>query len=104
LSQALRLFNFEMNLNDQDGDLLYVKVDPSGVDSWKLEPVIEQLKEGAVGVIPTDTVYVMLLLIFDMWLNSTINSYMEFFPITNNNLKGRASSCISSLLGLALII
>lgn len=43
----------------KDGDLLYVKVDP-GVDSWKLEPVIEQLKVGAVGVIPTDTVYAIV--------------------------------------------
>lgn len=43
----------------EDG-LLYVKVDPSGADSWKLDPVIELLKEGAVGVIPTDTVYAIV--------------------------------------------
>ncbi|KAI5651095.1 hypothetical protein M9H77_37100 [Catharanthus roseus] len=40
----------------EDG-LLYVEVDPSGSDSWKLDPVVALLKEGAVGVIPTDTVY-----------------------------------------------
>ncbi|KAK4426052.1 putative protein HI [Sesamum alatum] len=40
----------------QDG-LLYVEVDPSGADSWKLDPIVDLLKEGAVGVIPTDTVY-----------------------------------------------
>nr|GMC59310.1 YrdC-like domain protein [Ipomoea batatas] len=40
----------------EDG-LLYLEVDPSGSDSWKLDPVIQLLKEGAVGVIPTDTVY-----------------------------------------------
>ncbi|OVA00936.1 hypothetical protein BVC80_2577g1 [Macleaya cordata] len=40
--------------------LLYVEVDPSGADSWKLEPVVKLLKEGAVGVIPTDTVYVVV--------------------------------------------
>ncbi|KAK4747867.1 hypothetical protein SAY87_014453 [Trapa incisa] len=40
----------------EDG-LLYVEVDPSGADSWKLEPVIDILRKGAVGVIPTDTVY-----------------------------------------------
>ncbi|CAK9143304.1 unnamed protein product [Ilex paraguariensis] len=40
----------------EDG-LLYVEVDPLGVDSWKLDPVVELLKQGAVGVIPTDTVY-----------------------------------------------
>lgn len=37
--------------------VLYLEVDPSGVDAWRLEPVIELLKHGAVGVIPTDTVY-----------------------------------------------
>lgn len=36
---------------------MYVEVDPSGADSWKLESVVNLLKEGAVGVIPTDTVY-----------------------------------------------
>uniref|UniRef100_A0A803KWV8 Threonylcarbamoyl-AMP synthase n=1 Tax=Chenopodium quinoa TaxID=63459 RepID=A0A803KWV8_CHEQI len=46
--------------NFQDGGVLYVEVDPSGIDSWKLEPVIQQLKEGAVGVIPTDTVYAIV--------------------------------------------
>lgn len=42
----------------QEDGLLYVEVDPSGSDSWKLDPVVALLKEGAVGVIPTDTVYV----------------------------------------------
>ncbi|KAA8530100.1 hypothetical protein F0562_004809 [Nyssa sinensis] len=40
----------------EDG-LLYIEVDPLGADGWKLDPVVELLKEGAVGVIPTDTVY-----------------------------------------------
>ncbi|XP_043708492.1 uncharacterized protein YciO [Telopea speciosissima] len=40
--------------------LLYVEVDPSGADSWKLDPVIELLKQGAIGVIPTDTVYAIV--------------------------------------------
>ncbi|XP_011007438.1 PREDICTED: uncharacterized protein LOC105113108 isoform X2 [Populus euphratica] len=39
----------------EDG-LLYVEADELGSDTWKLEPVIELLKQGAVGVIPTDTV------------------------------------------------
>lgn len=38
--------------------MMYVKMDQSGDDMWKLDPVIELIKEGAVGVIPTDTVYV----------------------------------------------
>ncbi|KDP46279.1 hypothetical protein JCGZ_10119 [Jatropha curcas] len=43
----------------EDG-LLYVEADPSGADGWKLDPVIELLKEGAVGVIPTDTLYAIV--------------------------------------------
>lgn len=43
----------------QAADVLYVEVDPSGSDTWKLEPVIELIKNGAVGVIPTDTVYAL---------------------------------------------
>ncbi|KAL9457966.1 hypothetical protein AB3S75_006919 [Citrus x aurantiifolia] len=41
----------------KEGGLMYVEADPSGADSWKLEPVVELLKEGAVGVVPTDTLY-----------------------------------------------
>ncbi|PHU27869.1 hypothetical protein BC332_06201 [Capsicum chinense] len=41
-------------------ELLYVQVDQLGSDSWKLDPVAELLKEGAVGVIPTDTVYAIV--------------------------------------------
>uniref|UniRef100_A0A2C9UHD9 YrdC-like domain-containing protein n=1 Tax=Manihot esculenta TaxID=3983 RepID=A0A2C9UHD9_MANES len=41
----------------EDG-LLYVEADPSGGDTWKLDPVVQLLKERAVGVIPTDTLYV----------------------------------------------
>lgn len=53
-------------INDyfQEDGLLYVEVDPAGSDSWKLDPMIELLKEGAVGVIPTDTVYTVLLPFF----------------------------------------
>ena len=40
----------------KEGELVYIEVDPCGVDSWKLQPVIDLLKQGAVGVIPTDTV------------------------------------------------
>ncbi|XP_057437298.1 uncharacterized protein LOC130729532 isoform X2 [Lotus japonicus] len=40
--------------------LLYIEADSSGSDSWKLEPVINLLKEGAVGVIPTDTIYAIV--------------------------------------------
>ncbi|KAF8399957.1 hypothetical protein HHK36_015829 [Tetracentron sinense] len=52
----------------RDG-LLYVEVDPSGADSWKLDPVVNLLKEGAVGVIPTDTVYAIVC---DLRIHSAI--------------------------------
>lgn len=44
----------------KEGELLFVEVDPFGADSWKLDPVVDLLKEGAVGVIPTDTVYALV--------------------------------------------
>ncbi|XP_076917447.1 uncharacterized protein LOC143577522 isoform X2 [Bidens hawaiensis] len=43
----------------KDG-LLYIEVDPEGSDTWKLDLAVELLKRGAVGVIPTDTVYAMV--------------------------------------------
>ncbi|GAA0184588.1 hypothetical protein LIER_31876 [Lithospermum erythrorhizon] len=44
----------------KEGRLAYIEVDPSGSDAWKLDPVVQLLKEGAVGVIPTDTLYAMV--------------------------------------------
>lgn len=44
----------------KEGELVYVEADPLGSESWKLEPVIELLKQGAVGVIPTDTLYAIV--------------------------------------------
>lgn len=44
----------------KEGELVYVEVDPSGADTWKLEPIVNLLKDGAVGVIPTDTVYALV--------------------------------------------
>ena len=49
---------------DQEDGLLYVEADLSAADSWKLEPVAELLKQGALGVIPTNTVYVFPLFIY----------------------------------------
>ncbi|XP_058736749.1 uncharacterized protein LOC131609110 isoform X2 [Vicia villosa] len=42
---------------NKEGGLVYIEADPSGSDSWRLEPVVNLLKQGAVGVIPTDTLY-----------------------------------------------
>ncbi|KAG6659725.1 uncharacterized protein YciO isoform X1 [Carya illinoinensis] len=53
----------------KENGLLYVEADPSGADSWKLEPVVNLLKQGAVGVIPTDTVYAIVC---DLKSNSAI--------------------------------
>lgn len=32
---------------------LFVQVEPDGSDSWRLDPVVEALNQGAVGIIPT---------------------------------------------------
>lgn len=34
---------------------LFVQVEPDGSDSWRLDPVVEALNQGAVGIIPTDS-------------------------------------------------
>lgn len=44
----------------KEGGLLYVEADSSGADSWKLDRVADLLKQGAVGVIPTDTAYAIV--------------------------------------------
>lgn len=31
----------------------FVQVDPDGSDAWRLDPIVDALKEGAVGIIPT---------------------------------------------------
>ncbi|XP_055803069.1 uncharacterized protein LOC129872201 [Solanum dulcamara] len=54
-----RLKYLAPRLTKEDG-LLYVQVDQFASDSWKLDPVVELLKRGAVGVIPTDTVYAIV--------------------------------------------
>ncbi|XP_042444323.1 uncharacterized protein YciO-like [Zingiber officinale] len=40
--------------------MVYVEMDPLGTETWRLDPVVELIKEGAVGVIPTDTVYAIV--------------------------------------------
>uniref|UniRef100_A0A2P2QQE3 Threonylcarbamoyl-AMP synthase n=1 Tax=Rhizophora mucronata TaxID=61149 RepID=A0A2P2QQE3_RHIMU len=54
-----RLKYSSRRFSKEDG-LLYVEADPSGEDSWKLDPIVELLKQGAVGVIPTDTLYAIV--------------------------------------------
>ncbi|KAK4346191.1 hypothetical protein RND71_032530 [Anisodus tanguticus] len=62
-------------LTKEDG-LLYVQVDQLGSDSWKLDPVVELLKGGAVGVIPTDTLYIIFLFLLPL---SIILTSIRFF-------------------------
>lgn len=42
----------------QDSQVELLQVDPSGADLWRLDAIVELIKNGGVGVIPTDTVYV----------------------------------------------
>ena len=57
--------------------MLRVKVEPSGEDFWKLDPVVDLINNGAVGIIPTDTVYAILqcfpLLVFRSSALSRLN-------------------------------
>eukprot|EP00897_Mesotaenium_endlicherianum_P006227 jgi/Mesen1/5632/ME000283S04806 len=39
---------------------LYLQVDPLGLDVGRLQPVIDMIKKGGVGIIPTDTVYAIV--------------------------------------------
>lgn len=55
---------------------MYFEADPSGADSWKLEPVVELLKEGAVGVIPTDTAYANAITLFYPCVNCIKASFV----------------------------
>ncbi|KAF3327684.1 Telomere recombination [Carex littledalei] len=59
----------------KEEDMMYVKMDQSGDDMWKLDPVIELIKEGAVGVIPTDTVY---SIVCDMKNNDSIERLRRY--------------------------
>ncbi|KAG0501169.1 hypothetical protein HPP92_001241 [Vanilla planifolia] len=48
-------YSSERLFKKEDG-MLYLEMDPGGTDTWKLEPVVQLIKDGAVGIIPTDTV------------------------------------------------
>lgn len=64
LSLCLQSLLVLMALRDTkrgEAGMLRVKVEPTGEDFWKLDPVIDLINRGAVGVIPTDTVYAVML-------------------------------------------
>lgn len=37
-----------------------LQLDPTGSDVWRLDPIVELIQSGAVGIIPTDTVYAIV--------------------------------------------
>lgn len=41
--------------NQTGGKYFIIEVEPDASDSWRLDPAIEMLKNGAVGIIPTDS-------------------------------------------------
>ena len=47
---------------EQVAEPVYISIDKLGSDVWKLQQIIQLLKDGAVGVIPTDTVLVSLFI------------------------------------------
>lgn len=49
-------------------------MEPDGSDAWRLEPVIEALKEGAVGIIPTDS---NLAFVCDLGNRSAVEKLLE---------------------------
>jgi len=42
-------------------EVITVQVDPFGSDTWRLDQIVDLIKNGGVGVIPTDTVYVIAI-------------------------------------------
>jgi tRNA A37 threonylcarbamoyladenosine synthetase subunit TsaC/SUA5/YrdC len=40
--------------------VITVQVDPFGSDTWRLDQIVDLIKNGGVGVIPTDTVYAIV--------------------------------------------
>ncbi|XP_072966105.1 uncharacterized protein [Typha angustifolia] len=61
--------------------MTYLKMDPMGEDTWKLDPIIEMIREGAVGVIPTDTVYAIVC---DLKSHSSIERLRRIKGIGNS--------------------
>jgi hypothetical protein len=45
----------------KDAEVITVQVDPFGSDTWRLDQIVDLIKNGGVGVIPTDTVYVIAI-------------------------------------------
>ncbi|KAF9604070.1 hypothetical protein IFM89_001956 [Coptis chinensis] len=79
---------------NKDDGFVYVEADPSGSDTWKLEPVIELLKQGAVGVVPTDTVYAIVC---DLRNHSAIERLRRIKDIGNSKARNNTGYPLSVL-------
>ncbi|KAL3676143.1 hypothetical protein R1sor_026091 [Riccia sorocarpa] len=60
VKRSPKRLKYASGVNRKGSNVVYVEVGPSGSDDWKLESVVELIKGGAVGVIPTDTVYAIV--------------------------------------------
>ncbi|MCO5572023.1 hypothetical protein L7F22_025774 [Adiantum nelumboides] len=70
-------------------ECVHISVDSLGSDVWKLERAIQLLKEGAVGVIPTDTVYAIVCDLKEPTSIDRIYSYG--LPSCDHGIKARFS-------------
>ncbi|KAL2608245.1 hypothetical protein R1flu_026818 [Riccia fluitans] len=60
VKRSPKRLKYATGVNRKGSNVVYVEVGPSGADDWKLDSVVELIKQGAVGVIPTDTVYAIV--------------------------------------------
>ncbi|CAM6092215.1 unnamed protein product [Calypogeia fissa] len=61
VKRSPKRLKYAMGGNSRKGtSVVYVQVDPAGSDLWKLDAIVDLIKDGAVGVIPTDTVYAIV--------------------------------------------
>ncbi|TVU04941.1 hypothetical protein EJB05_48085 [Eragrostis curvula] len=74
-TQSLCLFAARTRAKRGDAGMLRVQVEPSGEDFWKLDPVIDLIHRGGVGMIPTDTVY---SIVCDLSNNDSIERLRRF--------------------------
>ncbi|WVZ04707.1 hypothetical protein V8G54_018053 [Vigna mungo] len=84
-------YNTGSRFTKEDG-LVYTEADPSASDSWKLEPIVNLLKQGAVGVIPTDTLYAIVC---DLRSHSAIERLRRIKNIEASKVRSKA--CLGQL-------
>lgn len=60
VKKSPKRLKYAANRRSNDDNLLYLEVDPFDVDATRLEPIAAIIKNGGIGVIPTDTVYAIV--------------------------------------------